>query len=175
MKPHLPQKLNILAIPLICLLLGSCAGTDNDGPQATKVYYPDTLITVDESIFKFNILIDRADVDPAPAIAGLNENTGDYEIDCGDDFSLRFSQIAMTVERFKAELNSDSPFPVSITEESPNHLIWQPLLPDGSNGYYNLFALRSINGFPIIIRSTEKSNWSEKNIQKMFTAIQGIE
>jgi hypothetical protein len=175
MKPHFPHKSNLLAIPLVCFLLGSCSGTDDKISVDTKSVYPDTLITVDESIFKFKILIDRSDLDPAPAIADLNEGTGDYEIDCGDDFSLRFSEISMSIEEFKSQLENDTSFPVAIRDESPNHLIWQPLLPDSALGYYNLCAMRSINGHPMLIRSTEKFDWSEQNIQKMLTAIQGIE
>jgi hypothetical protein len=159
----------------LSLLATSCNENAEKTGASTKVYYPDTLIEVNESVFRFKILIDRADVDPAAATATFNENTGDYEINCGEDYSLRFSQVTMTIEDFKNQLNSDTPFPVSITDESTNHLIWQALLPDGTLGYYNLFAVKNINGFPMTIRSTEKFDWSEQSIQKMYRSIQGIE
>ncbi|MEY3398318.1 MAG: hypothetical protein RL220_912 [Bacteroidota bacterium] len=132
------------------------------------------VVRYDGSGFHLQMNIPQHPTDSIPAQTILNENTGELDINAGDNFGLRVIQESRSVEQFRQDMQAMSLFSMRIVEETPELLIYQTLLPDGTAHFFHIYATRIINGVPYTIRSAPESDFTEADVVRMKEALNSL-
>jgi len=164
-----------ITIVLCCALIAfSCSEKGETEPQKVELVETKDSIQINAGVFQMAMKFPLNEMMDCSPEHKLNENTGDYEITCGEEFGIHISQVDLTVADFKTHFAKESAFPLKAFDEGNNYLVYQIPLPDGSPNYYHLFATKTMYGMSFTFKSTANHDWSEQQIRRMLGAVETI-
>ncbi len=171
------RNLTLFLAVLSCqVFLFSCSDEPKkDNPTATVQLQPnDSLFHINQGGYDFNIILPKdLMIENSPEIA-LNNGTGELNIQLGDQFWIVASLEKADIIRIKTELNEDMLFTNRIVEESDKSVMYQRILPDGTEYDYSFKCSNEIGGKSYFFRTSEEGEFKMDHVTKMKQAISSV-
>lgn len=156
------------------ILFQSCnneTGTTTAQTEKIQLAENDSIFNVNESGFKFSIVLPKdLMINESPQIK-MNTATGELHITLGEKFWIVASQEKGDVNKFKADMEDDMLFKHEIVEENTQSLMYKRVLPDGTEYDYSYKSCNDVSGIPYIFRTSEEGEFTKENVTRMKTAI----
>jgi hypothetical protein len=134
----------------------------------------DSLFTVNEGGYNFQIVLPKdLMIANTPSIS-MNEATGELNIRCGEQFWIIASLEKTDIPAIKNMINEDMLFTSRVIEETNNSILFQRILPDGTEYDYNYRSISNIDGKPYIFKTSEEGEFSMESVGRMKLAISTV-
>ncbi len=134
----------------------------------------DSLFHINESGYSFNIILPKDLMIENEPVIGVNSSTGELNIQLGNQFWIVASLEKADMTKVKAELGEDMLFGCKVMEENPNSLLFQRILPDGTEYDYSYRYAGEIGGKSYFFKTCEEGEFSMENVGRMKQAISTI-
>ncbi len=166
-----------LSIAIVsCLFFAqSCSNESQKQLENSIALQPnDSLFHVNEGGYNFNIILPKdMMIDNVPSIS-VNSATGELNLHLGNQFWIVASLEKADIASIKAELNEDMLFTSRIVEESNNSIMYQRILPDGTEYDYSFKCSNEVGGKPYFFRTCEEGEFNMENVGRMKQAISTV-
>lgn len=104
----------------------------------------------------------------------FNGQLGWYEVQLNDDLMFVISEEERSIEEVKAELREDQLFTYKFYDEGIDALLYQSVLPDGSDYSYQYVRTMKVADKHFLIHSNKNGEFSLQHIQTLKAAINSI-
>jgi hypothetical protein len=165
-----------LAIVTCQVILFSCSNEPKKEIAGNTVQLQpnDSLFHINQGGYDFNIILPKdLMIENTPEIT-LNNSTGELNIHLGDQFWIVASLEKADIIRIKTELNEDMLFTNRIVEESDKSVMYQRILPDGTEYDYSFKCSNEIGGKSYFFRTSEEGEFKMDHVTKMKQAISSV-
>ena len=165
-----------LAVVVGQFLLFSCSDSSNaDSKKETVQLQPnDSLFHINQGGYDFNIILPKdLMIENTPEIS-LNSGTGELNIHLGEQFWIIASLEKADIIRIKTELSEDMLFTNRIVEENDKSVMYQRILPDGTEYDYSFKCSNEIGGKDYFFRTSEEGEFKMDHVTKMKQAISSV-
>lgn len=164
-----------IAIASCLFFVQSCSDESQKQPENSIALQPnDSLFHVNEGGYNFNIILPKdMMIDNVPSIS-VNSATGELNLHLGNQFWIVASLEKADIASIKAELNEDMLFTSRIVEESNNSIMYQRILPDGTEYDYSFKCSNEVGGKPYFFRTCEEGEFNMENVGRMKQAISTV-
>ena len=172
------KNLTLVMFVLVLLTAAqSCREASNKEVSQNKVLLDpnDSLFHVNQGGYEFNIILPKDLMIANSPQINMNEATGDLHIHVGENFWIVASLEKTDMQTIKTSINEDMLFTSRVIEETNSSILFQRLLPDGSEYDYNFRSICEIGGKPYIFRTSEEGEFSMESVNRMKHAISSIQ
>lgn len=104
----------------------------------------------------------------------FNGQLGRYEVQLNDDLMFVISEEEQSIEDLKQELREDQLFSYKFYDEGTNALLYQAVLPDGSDYLYQYARTMKVGDKNFLIHTDKNGEYSLQHIQTLKAAMNSI-
>lgn len=168
------KKLILMAaVASTMLLIQSCNTTPTAHEKAAEIVMQpnDSIFSVNDGGYNFSIILPKdMMIESSPNIT-VNSATGELHIQVGDKFWIVATQEKTDMTTIKTSINEDMLFTNRIVEENPNSILYQRILPDGTEYDYSYRNFCDLGGKTYVFKTCEEGEFSMDNVSRMKQAI----
>jgi hypothetical protein len=158
------------------MLMHSCESGDKTAsakPEPT-LQPNDSIFHVNDGGYNFSIVLPKdLMIMDSPKIS-VNGATGELHIQVGDQFWIVASQEQTSMQTIKSAMQEDMLFTSRIVEETGNGVLYQRILPDGSEYDYSYRNFCEVGGKPYVFKTCEEGEFSMESVSRMKQAIASV-
>ena len=131
----------------------------------------DSLFQVNDGGYSFAIILPKdLMINHSPNIK-VNTATGELHIQVGEQFWIVASQEKSDISVIKSIMNDDMLFTNRIVEENTTSIMYQRILPDGSEYDYSYCNFSEVGGKQYVFKTCEEGEFSMDSVTRMKEAI----
>jgi hypothetical protein len=131
----------------------------------------DSIFHVNDGGYNFSIILPKDLMIASSPNITVNSATGELHIQVGDQFWIVASQEKMDMSTIRTAMTQDMLFTTRIVEESNSAILYQRILPDGTEYDYSYRNVCEVGGKPYTFKTCEEGEFSMDNVTRMKTAI----
>lgn len=165
---------------VIGISLFSCTpmSTEEDKPIKTteEVAATDSLLTVEEGGYELSITVPKALLKDDSSLS-YRSSFGDVELYVDPKFHLYITDEQLSLATVKEELEQDDLFSRKFYNEASDELLYQSILPDGTEMGFQWIKKISLNDQSFILKTDPQGDFSRqqiRNIQECCKSIQTL-
>ena len=162
---------------LISLVLFSCTSITNKQDEPTKLIHmvaeTDSLFKVEEGGYALAITLPKALLKEDSKF-GYRSNFGDVELFIDSKFHLFITNEQLSLTTLKEELEQNELFSRKFYNEAPNELLYQSLLPDGTEMGFQWIKQITLNEQSYFILTEPRRDYSKQHIRKIQDCCKSI-
>jgi len=166
-----------LACILACsYLLFSCHEVEQPDlkPESKiSVNESDSLISTSLGGKQFSLIVAKSLINEGSFFKSRT-NFGDAELFINPKFHLYISEESTDMAALKKELSEDGLFDHKFYSETDNELLYQPVLPDGTEMPFQWVKTKNSNGKQISIKTDAQGSFSKQDIRTMQKCIETL-
>lgn len=156
------------AITLVaCGAPGTGAGTDNTADAGTTASAGNT---IDLSQFDMPLLVNVPQNGHEPK-AIMNDERGRAEVRAGEHFGLIVTEMAPDFARLKADLDRDMLVKNTITQETPDLIVYTSEFPDGTGTFTHFMQVVRSGGRTFVVEDLPDGRFNESDGRAMVAAV----
>ncbi len=104
----------------------------------------------------------------------FNDQFGYYEVSVNGELSFVLSEEAMSIADLKDELSNDQLFTYKYYDQGEHSLLYQAVLPDGTEYMYHYAKTMQVDERSFLLRSEQDSEHTLRSIKLLKTVINSI-
>ena len=165
MKP----LIHFLAFSLV-VLISACSSELVNEPAESK----DELVSFENKGLPLalkNALPENIEVLPE---ISFNEQFGYFEVHINGELSFILSEDQLSIEDVKSELSNDQLFTYKYYDQGENSLLYQAILPDGTEYMYHYVKTIEVNQRKFVMRSEHDAEHTLRSIKLLKSVINNI-
>lgn len=111
-------------------------------------------------------------------IVTFNDQLGTYEVNLGEGLSFFISEEATSIDEIKEELRGDLLFTYKFYDEGTDALLYQAVLPDGTEYLYQYVRTIDVNNTKYLLSSDKDAEFSLqqiKLIKKVMNSVSSLD
>ncbi|MCB0765307.1 MAG: hypothetical protein KDB84_11410 [Flavobacteriales bacterium] len=114
---------------------------------------------------------DKATLRVDSATVAWNEEFGHLEVSAGDHFAIRITEDRGDMARLKADMERDMLRKHTVTEESPDLLIYRSQFPDEDLVFVHFYRIIRTHDRTFIVEDDPEGRFNEADIQRMERSV----
>lgn len=104
----------------------------------------------------------------------FNEQFGHYNVRVNENLSFILSEDQLSIEEVKSELNNDQLFTYKYYDQGENSLLYQAILPDGTEYMYHYVKTIEVNQRKFVMRSEPDAEHTLRSIKLLKSVINNV-
>ncbi len=102
-------------------------------------------------------------------------STGATVIKRGNNFNLEILPFGLSIDEFKAELESDLVYNIEYIEDTPEYIVYQKSIADSDiEPEFHFFLVKEFNGDLYELRSAAENSFKKRDIEQMLKSAQSL-
>ncbi|MFK7755760.1 MAG: hypothetical protein AB8B53_02385 [Flavobacteriales bacterium] len=160
------------------ILIISCTPKNSVENQPTltdrKVSPTEELLTIQKGGYELSIIIPKALIKEDSRLS-YRSNFGDLELYIDPKFHLYITEEELSLQALKEELQQDELFSRKFYNEGRDELLYQSILPDGSEMGYQWISQITFNDRSFIVKTDPQGDYSRQQIRKIQECSKSIQ
>lgn len=166
-----------MLVVALSILLASCGGGNAGTTEAQEAVDSGAVVSgtvIDLAAFDVPVTVDFGDITTlgvdTPEVR-WNEEFGHLEVGAGEHFGLTITEEPADIARLKADLDRDMLRKHTVTEETPEKLVYRSQFPDEDLVFIHFYEVVRVGEREFVIEDRAAGRFNEADIARMATAV----
>ena len=161
----------VFLVSSLFLAIGCSTKVEEELVEVMEV--KDRIDMSDQGLFLSFAKLQNNDLDQQPTVV-FNEQLGRFEITLNEDLKFCISEEQTSIDEIKKELRNDLLFTYKFYDEGTDALLYQAVLPDGTDYLYQYVKTLEIDNTNYLMFSDKDSEFSLQQIKLIKKVINSV-